>query len=123
MLRHQAEKESDYRRRVDVLVRAGILQIPDLKDPASRGRFTNRTAFDELSFLFFVAWLYTSIWNRSKATDFRASWVLLPGSKQTMLAMGRRRHPLVLPGVTSRPALFLDEQFFGCEVDRTNAAE
>lgn len=59
MLRSHSDKAADYRRRLDVLVDAGILELPDLKDAASRGRFICRESFDELSFLFLCAWEVT----------------------------------------------------------------
>ncbi|HEX4418184.1 MAG TPA: hypothetical protein VH165_09820, partial [Kofleriaceae bacterium] len=121
MLRRQVPKEKDYRTRLDILVSAGVLELPDLKQ-GKPARFMDRDAFDELSFLFFVAWLYTSIWNRDRG-DFRASWVMVPGAARTILALGRDRHPFVLPGTTSKPPpLFIDDQFFRCEVDDTKVA-
>lgn len=107
-------------RRLKVLVNAGILVLPELSKPETRGGIVNRPAFDELSFAFFVAWLYTSIWSRT--ASFRASWVLLPGTNETILSLGRLQFPLVVPGTATTPAIFIDDEFLACEVDRTKTA-
>lgn len=119
MLGYTAKDENSYRGRFEVLERAGVVVRPNQK-AGTPLRITDAATFAELSFVFFVAWLHVSIWNRTKS-KLRANWVTLPNNPRTILSLARSRFPYVIPGRTTDE--FLDSDFYSCNVDATNAPE
>jgi hypothetical protein len=115
MLPYRSEKEEDYRQRVAVLARSGVLAIPSHKQQTA-GHFLNRALFDEVSFALFVSWLYLTIRNREKNTT-RVNLVTLPDAEgRSLLAITRRSTSSATPG-RGQQGLWLDNDYFACAVD------
>jgi hypothetical protein len=82
---------------------------------------TNREGLIELSFVFFVGWLFTGILNRSKEL-IRLSLVPSgPGDGDlSVLVLYRPETPLASP--TRRQSVVLDRDYFVCPLDRSRGA-
>lgn len=113
MLEVKCENEADYRLRWP-LARNCFFTKPDLK-LGKPLEITDRKGLTELSFLFFVGWLFTSILNQSK---LRYSLALLPvgaGAESSVLVLFRRHTHLAAP--SRRMEEFIEPDYFTCPRD------
>lgn len=113
MLPHKQPSEVDYKARFGVLAADNILRSPSARHGTPL-TILNRTHLDELSFAFFVGWLYLGVFNVKKK-KLRAAIVPMESS-QSLVVFWESGTKLAPP--TRSNGLLVDEEYFTCPLDQ-----
>jgi hypothetical protein len=110
------ECSRDYQKRWPIAESFGLFVSPD-RITGRPLRLNNRTGLKELSFVFFVGWLFTSILNRSKVKVRLSLLPAGPRGESSVLVLYPPETHLASPSRTKNE--LFDREYFVCPLDRS----
>ena len=112
-------KQNDYRQRWPIAVKHKLVACPDINESKPLV-LTDEPRIRELSFVFFIGWLFTGILNREKTLIRVAIVPCGPNGESSILVLSRQGTHLASPRPPSLELLAPD--YFTCPLDRSGGA-